>query len=152
MDGGHIIENMKFLHSDVAQQTLLVLERLEKTAATVVAAAESVEKNKRILHRQNESFLIGKVNEINDAVGKLSSLETNMRSVSGDLIKPILSEISAIRIKLNSEKPSAKPEDTAALILIIAFAALILGLGAGWGGYMVGKYTNKVSVTTAIGK
>lgn len=160
MEPEHILANMKHLHSDVTRQTMQVLERLNQTAETVVEAAKSVEKNKNILHRQNEQFLMGQVKKIQESVENITGLENSMSAAVINQAKlqmqPVLSELEAVLKRLNNKDSIALEliKDTSATQArwsrtgsFIAVGFVLLLLFSSFGGFYVGQEVTSKQIT-----
>lgn len=107
MEAEHVLANMRHLHSDVTQQTLDVLQKLQETAKIVVDAAAAINSGKTILHKQNETLLMNEVKKVTAAIESLKSIEGEMQKVALDqadqVLTPIVREL-ADKVKKLTEK------------------------------------------------
>lgn len=98
MDAEHILANVRHLHSDVANTTIQVVERLNQVAKIVTDSAAKVEQSRTHMNRERESMLIGRIKELEATIEalKAGNGETDKRKeqqIAGALA-PVLAEMS----------------------------------------------------------
>lgn len=67
--------------------------RVEALAKIVTAAADSINRSRTILHRQNESFLIDRVKEITGAVSEIKSLQEPIQDAAKQQVAPLVQQL-----------------------------------------------------------
>lgn len=67
--------------------------RVEELAKIVTASAESVNRSRTILHRQNESFLIDRVKEIAGAVSEIKSFQEPIQDAAMQQVEPLVQQL-----------------------------------------------------------
>ena len=80
-------EKIKILYEDSLGEIRDLASRMEVIANTITAASDGVTKRQIILQRQNESLLIGHVNDIKEAVDRVVAIEINAAKESIHLLQ-----------------------------------------------------------------
>ena len=85
---GHTSEEKnKILYEDSLGEIRDFASRMQVIANTITAASDGVTKRQIILQRQNESLLIGHVNDIKEAVDRVVAIEINAAKESIHLLQ-----------------------------------------------------------------
>jgi hypothetical protein len=94
MEPDHLLANMRHLHSDVVQDTLKAVDRLNEVSKVVIESAKQVEKLQADLFRQRESMLIKRINELTETVKELTPKPDGGNAVAASQLTNTLGELA----------------------------------------------------------